>query len=299
MIRRISSSQTGCVELSVYCLPVINGKLPSLRPSEQKVARFIMENPHDIVDMSSMQLGKAAGVSESTVVKCSQSLGFEGFVQLKLALARDLATAPPPSSAFGEVEPDDKADVVIGKVFHANAMALSDTVKVLDAEQLEKAARLIAEARSITFFGMGASGVVALDAKQKFMRIGVGAEYELDPHIQLTRVSLLGPADVVVGISHSGETSEVIEVLRLARGVGVPTVCVTNHPNSLAAQQGDVVLLTSAAEGGLRGGALASRIAQLSVVDCLFVLVAMSRYDDAMTCLIKTKQAVSARKGRS
>ncbi len=281
--------------MSHYCLPLIRAKLPSLRPSEKKVAEFIMGNPDDVVDMSSIQLGTAAGVSESTVVKCSQRIGFDGFVQLKLALARDLAAAPP--TAFGEVEPGDEADLVINKVLHANSMALSDTGKVLDPEQLEKAADLIAGATSTAFFGMGASGVVALDAKQKFMRIGILAECELDPHMQLTRVSLLGPTDVVVVVSHSGETADAIEVLRLARDVGASTICITNHPHSSVAQYAQVVLLTSAAESSMRGGALASRIAQLSVVDCLFVFVAMSRYEDSMTCLIKTKQAVSIKKG--
>ena len=283
--------------MSLYCLPLIRGRLPSLRPSEQKVARFIMDNPQSVVNMSSVELGSSAGVSESTVIKCSQRLGFDGFVQLKLALARDLAVAP--TTAFGEVEQGDDAEVVIQKVFHANSRALSDTSKVLDPRQLSAAAALISKARAVSFFGMGASAVVALDAKQKFMRIGILAECEVDPHLQLTRVSLLGPDDVVAAISYSGETVDTLEVLRLARQVGAHTVCITNHPSSNAAEHSDVVLVASAAESGLRGGALASRIAQLSVVDCLFVLVAMDRYDDAMTCLVKTRQAVAGRKGRS
>ncbi|HAI86836.1 MAG TPA: RpiR family transcriptional regulator [Firmicutes bacterium] len=283
--------------MSLYCLPLIRGRLPGLRPSEQKVARFIMGNPEDVVNMSSVELGSAAGVSESTVIKCSQRLGFEGFVQLKLALARDLAVAP--TTAFGEVEQGDAPDIVIQKIFNANSAALSDTSKVLDPEQLGEAAALVSQARSVSLFGMGASGIVALDAKQKLIRIGVLAECELDPHLQLTRVSLLGPTDVVVGISYSGETIDTLEVLRLAKEVGARTICITNHPGSSAAQRSDVVLVASAAESSLRGGALASRIAQLSVVDCLFVLVAISRYEDAMTCLVKTKRAVAARKGGS
>ena len=126
--------------MSLYCLPLIRGRLPGLRPSEQKVARFIMGNPEDVVNMSSVELGSAAGVSESTVIKCSQRLGFEGFVQLKLALARDLAVAP--TTAFGEVEQGDAPDIVIQKIFNANSAALSDTSKVLDPEQLGEAAAL-------------------------------------------------------------------------------------------------------------------------------------------------------------
>jgi len=281
--------------LSLYCLPLIRGKLPSLRPSEQKVARYIMEHPHDVVGMSSMQLGAEAGVSESTVVKCSQSLGFEGFVQLKLALARDLAAST--STAFGLVEVDDEPDVIMQKVFNTNAVALSDTMKVLDPERLRQAAGLMAEAGTVSFFGMGASGIVALDAKQKLMRIGISAECELDPHLMLTRVALMREGDVLVALSHSGETSDVVEVIGLARSMGVHTVCITNHPDSTAAKLSDIVLLTSASESSMRGGATASRIAQLSIIDCLFVLVAMTRYDEAMGCLVKTRQAVSGRKG--
>lgn len=281
--------------LSLDRLPLIRGKLPSLRPSEQKVARYIMEHPHDVVGMSSMQLGAEAGVSESTVVKCSQSLGFEGFVQLKLALARDLAAST--STAFGLVEVDDEPDVIMQKVFNTNAVALSDTMKVLDPERLRQAAGLMAEAGTVSFFGMGASGIVALDAKQKLMRIGISAECELDPHLMLTRVALMREGDVLVALSHSGETSDVVEVIGLARSMGVHTVCITNHPDSTAAKLSDIVLLTSASESSMRGGATASRIAQLSIIDCLFVLVAMTRYDEAMGCLVKTRQAVSGRKG--
>lgn len=281
--------------MSSYCLPLIGGKLPSLRLSERKVAEFIMDHPSEVVNMSSLQLGAEAGVSESTVVKCSQSLGFDGFVQLKLALARDLAGSA--ATAFGAVEPDDGPDVVMQKVFNASATALSDTMKVLNPGKLGAAAAMIEQAGAVSFFGMGASGIVALDAKQKLMRIGISAECELDPHLELTRVSLMQPNDVVVALSHSGETSDVVDVLRLAGDVGVHTVCITNYPDSSAARLAEVVLLTSAAESSLRGGALASRIAQLSIVDCLFVLVAMARHDDAMTCLVKTRQAVSGRKG--
>ena len=281
--------------LSLYCLPLIRGKLPSLRPSEQKVARYIMEHPHDVVGMSSMQLGAEAGVSESTVVKCSQSLGFEGFVQLKLALARVRAAAT--ATAVGLVEVDDEPDVIMQKVFNTNAVALSDTMKVLDPERLRLAAGLMAEAGTVSFFGMGASGIVALDAKQKLMRSGISAECELDPHLMLTRVALMREGDVLVALSHSGETSDVVEVIGLARSMGVHTVCITNHPDSTAAKLSDIVLLTSASESSMRGGATASRIAQLSIIDCLFVLVAMTRYDEAMGCLVKTRQAVSGRKG--
>ena len=153
-----------------YCIPLIRGRYPSLARSEKKVARYILSNPADVVNMSSIQLGSEVGVSESTVVKCCQRLGFEGFSHLKMALVRDLATTP--ASAFGEVEPDDDINTIKEKLFQANAQALSDTLKVLDAKELEKAVEIIEGARKLGFFGVGASGMVAHDAQSKFMRIG-------------------------------------------------------------------------------------------------------------------------------
>ncbi len=276
------------------CLPFIRALYPSLRPAERKVADFILSHPTEVAAMSSVELAHRAGVSDSTVIKCSQHLGFEGFSQLKLALVRELATIP--VSAFGEVTPEDSVQEIKDKVFHSNAQALTDTAKVLDHTELERAAAKILEARRVDFFGVGASGIVALDAQLKFMRIGIDSGCYPDSHVQATRAALLLPDDVAVVITHSGQTRDAVEVLQLARKAGAATICITNYPTSPAARLSDIVLLTSAQETDLRSGALGSRLAQLTVVDCLFMAVAIRRHEQAMEYLTRTRAALAGRK---
>lgn len=276
------------------CLPRIRAVYPALRPAEQKVADIILSQPAEVSTISSVELARRAGVSDATVVKCSQNLGFDGFTQLKLALVRELATAP--EGAFGEVTPTDTTAEIKEKVFHSNIQALMDTVKVLDDGELQKAVNAISNARRVDFFGVGASGVVAADAQLKFMRIGVDCGCYPDGHTQATRAALLSSDDVAVVITNSGQTQDAIEVLRLAREAGAGTICITNYPRSSAARLAQIVLLTSAHETALRSGALGSRLAQLSVIDCLFMAVAIRDYDQSMSSLARTRAAVSNRK---
>lgn len=276
------------------CLPFVRVHYPSLRPSERRVADYILSNPAEVTGLTSVELARRAGVSDATVVKCSQHLGFAGFAQLKLALVRELATAP--AGAFGEVTPKDSVAEIKDKVFHSNAQALTDTAKVLDPVELERAVHLILKARRIDFFGVGASGVVALDAQLKFMRIGLDCGCYPDGHVQATRAALLKPGDVAVVITHSGRTRDAVDVLELARQARASTICVTKYPSSPAARLADVVLLTSARETDLRSGALGSRLAQLTVVDCLFLAVAIRRHEQAMDYLTRTRAAVAGRK---
>ncbi|HOK70059.1 MAG TPA: MurR/RpiR family transcriptional regulator [Bacillota bacterium] len=278
-----------------YCLVTIRGRYPSLAPAEQKVAFFILEHPESAAEMTSVQLAAAAGVSESTVVKCCQRLGFTGFSQFKLALVRELATSR--EGAFGEVEPGDDVPAICDKIFTATLQAVEDTAKVLDPSEVARAAEAIHRARRLFFFGVGSSGVVAQDTQLKFMRIGMTAFSYLDTHAQLTQAALLNPEDVAVVITYSGRTREAMDVIDLARECGACTVCITNFPTSPAAVGSDIVLCTTAHEAtGLRGGAMTSRLTQLAVIDCLFTAVAMKESDEAMELLMKTVDALASRK---
>lgn len=278
-----------------YCLAILRGGYSSLAPAEQKVAFFILDHPESAADMTSVQLAAAIGVSESTVVKCCQRLGFTGFSQLKLALVRELATSR--EGAFGKVEPGDGVPTICDKIFTATLQAVEDTAKVLDPDAVALAADAIHAAKRTFFFGVGSSAIVAQDAQLKFMRVGMSAFCYLDTHAQLTQAALLGPEDVAVVITYSGRTREAADVIDLARKGGARTICITSFPTSPAAEGSDIVLCTTAHEATrLRGGAMTSRLTQLAVIDCLFTAVAMKESDEAMESLMKTVDALASRK---
>jgi DNA-binding MurR/RpiR family transcriptional regulator len=151
-------------------------------------------------------------------------------------------------------------------------------------------------ARRVDIYGVAASGFVALDFQQKLHRIGRVAFAWTDPHIALTSAALLTPADVAVAISHSGATKDTIDALKLAQRNGATTVALTNFPRSPLAKLGDHVLTTAARETTFRSGATASRLAQLTVVDCVFVGVAQRTFDTTQQALEVTHEAVADRR---
>ncbi len=273
----------------------IRGLYPSLRPAERRVADYVLANPAAVVRTSSTELGERTGTSDATVVKFSQRLGFRGYQDFKIALAGEAAAAGE-AEVFGEVERDDPPAVVRDKVFAADINALTDTRKVLDPGELARAVEAMLGAAQICFYGVGASGLVALDAQQKFMRIGLVCHAYADTHLQATQAALLGPGDVAVGISHSGQTKDTLEVMQLAKENGAMTIALTNFPRSALARTAEVKLLTSVRETTFRSGALASRLAQLTVIDTLFMAVAVRKHDQALERLDRTRRAVAGRR---
>lgn len=266
---------------------------PTLRPAERRVADEILENPDQVVHLSITELAKQAGVSDATVVKFCKRLGYKGFQEFKILLAQDVVVKPEP--IYGEVEPGNDVRTIKDKIFQANITALQDTAQVLSVEALETAVKAIGAAKEIHFYGLGASGIVALDAEQKFSRIGLRASAFVDPHMQVTRAVLLKPGDVVIGLSYSGETLEIVEALQAARNVGALTIAITNYSASTVADQADLVLLTSSQENIFRSGAISSRIAQLSTIDTLFIAVALVDYGRSQEAIEKTRKILAER----
>ncbi|MGE5549474.1 MAG: MurR/RpiR family transcriptional regulator [Bacteroidota bacterium] len=272
----------------------IRGLYPSLRPSERRVADYVLANAGAVILLSSTELGERTGTSDATVVKFSQRLGFRGYQEFKIALAGEVSGPAP--EVFGEVEPTDGLATLRDKVFAANIEALHDTRKVLDPGALEQAVQAILEARQVCFYGVGASGLVALDAQQKFMRVGVICHAYGDSHLQATQAALLEKGDVAVAISHSGQTKDTLEVVRIAKENGALTIALTNFSRSPLACLADLKLLTSTRESTFRSGAIASRLAQLSVIDVLFTAVAVKRYERSLNFLDRTRKAVAGRR---
>ena len=273
------------------CLLRIRAIMPGLKPSEKKVAQCMIENPEKVVDMSVTELSRASGTSDSTVVKFSQKLGYSGFQELKIRLARELPLFHP--QIHGDITHGDDLESIKIKIFRANERAISDTCRAINSNELDRAVNALATAQRIIFFGSGASGIVALDAEQKFLRIGKECHGFNDAHMAAVVASLCDNTTAVVGISHSGATRDTVRVLEVAKQAQAVTICLTNFLNSPITSAADIVLLTSVQESDFRSGAIASRVAQLSVLDVLFVAVAQKQYETTMRCLQITREAVA------
>ena len=267
---------------------------PSLSPAEDRVAERVLADPRGTAAMTISELATAATTSETTVLRFSKRLGLSGYPRLRLALAEESARPRALPASQTDISAGDSIDDVIRKIALSDASAVEETAEQLDRDTLAETAKTIARAVRVDIYGSGASAVVAADLQQKLHRIGCLAFAWSDPHIALTSAALLGPRDIAIGISHSGTTRETIESIARAKANGARTVAITNFPLSPLAKAVDLVLTTAARETTLRSGATASRIAALTVVDCLYIVVAQRNLRSTRKAVKSTRDAVSA-----
>jgi DNA-binding MurR/RpiR family transcriptional regulator len=267
---------------------------PTLSSAEGRVADKVLADPRAAAGLTISQLAGAADTSETTVLRFCKRLGLPGYPRLRLGLAEESAQPRSLPTAVSDINAEDSVDDVIRKIAFNDASAVEETALQLDREALTAAAQAIAVCGRVDIYGVGASAVVGLDLQQKLHRIGCLAFAWNDPHIALTSAALLTERDVAIGVSHSGATRETNESLALAKERGATTVAITNFPLSPLAQAADLLLTTAARETPLRSGATASRIAALTVVDCLYVSVARTDLSSATRAVRTTRDAVAS-----
>src|SRR5690625_4613258 len=272
-------------------LVMLKEMLPKLPPSERKIASYIIANPSEVLSLTANELGKRSLTSSAAVIRLCKSLNLKGFQELKLRLAGDLRK--PVTEGFLDIEPDESISSIIEKTTNNSIHTLRETEELLSREELHKAVEVLKKARRIHFIGVGASSIIAQDAQQKFLRIDKAAFAFADMHMATTSVANVEKNDVVVGISFSGQTPEVAKIMEIANKHQAHTISITKYGRSIVSEQADIQLYSSATkEPTFRSGATLSRMAQLHVVDILFMCVASSQFKDTVTHLETTRKAV-------
>jgi DNA-binding MurR/RpiR family transcriptional regulator len=215
---------------------------------------------------------------------------------MKLRIAMDFIA--PMDKIHEGISSSDTAANIVSKTFQGTIEALQSTEKLLDEEEFIRAAKAILAAKHIYVFGLGSSSPVATDIAHKFLRCGLYCHAYTDNHFQIIVSCSLTPDDVVIGVSHSGNSRDVVEALRFAKKQGASTICLTNYGKSPITNEdvSDIKLFTSSVETKYRVHGLASRIAQLAIADALFVYVSMKRGEKAIHNFEKVDQGLSAKK---
>ncbi|WP_425807758.1 MurR/RpiR family transcriptional regulator [Desulfitobacterium sp. Sab5] len=276
------------------CLPRLRGILPSLTSAEGRVANYILENSQQIIHLSITELAELAQCAEATIFRLCKRLGYGGYQAFKISLASELVE--PLANIHQEITQKDSLSTIAAKVFHSNIEALQDTLKLIHEESLEKAVKALHEAERIEFYGLGGSAPVAMDAYHKFVRVGIPCIALTDPHLQVISARLLSPKGVAFGISHSGSNKDIVESLKAAREAGALTICLTNYPKAPVTKVSDICLISSSRESHFRSEAMSSRIAQLSIIDTLFVGVSLLRQDMVLDNLQKIREVISRKR---
>jgi RpiR family carbohydrate utilization transcriptional regulator len=264
--------------------------LDDLRNSEKKVALVVLESPDKVIYQSISELAENAGTSEPTVLRFCRALGFRGYHELKIQLAQDLV--PEVKNIHEDVTAEDDPATLVRKVLNTNALAIADTRETLDPALVERAIRILARAERIEFIGFGGSAAVAMDAYHKFFRIGIPCGWQDDPHMQAMSAALMSRRCVVVAISHSGSSKDIMETLEIAKHAGATTIAIVSHRRAPVAALADIALCVHTRETGFKPEPMSSRIVHLCVIDVLAVGVALRRSEDFVASVQKTRKAL-------
>jgi RpiR family carbohydrate utilization transcriptional regulator len=254
----------------------LRGLYPSLKTALRKVADVILRQPEMAIYASVNEVAAVSAVSEATVMRFCRILGFKGFQDFKIALAREMVI---PSPRFHEDVGGEGEDevAIVRQVFQTNGVALQDTLEILDIEAMKDAAQLLLTAGQIMVAGVGGSGPAVAYGGNRFLLLGLKAYLCTDFYLMLMAASMLSRGDVVLAISNLGTTREIVETVGIARERGARVICITNNSLSPLARICNPVLVTASREVTLPEDAVASLMCQIAILDALCALIAQTR----------------------
>jgi RpiR family carbohydrate utilization transcriptional regulator len=252
----------------------LRGLYPSLKTALRKVADVILRQPEMAIYASVNEVAALAAVSEATVMRFCRILGFKGFQDFKIALAREMVIPSP--RLHEEVAGEDEA-ALVRTVFQTSGAALQDTLEILEIGAMKEAAQLLLQARQVMVIGVGGSGPAVAYAGNRFLLLGLKVSMYTDFYLMLMAVSQLSRQDVVLAISNLGTTREILETVGIAREKGARVMCITNNSLSPLARACSPALVTASREMTLPEEAVASLVCQISLLDALFALMTRAK----------------------
>ncbi|CAG9001498.1 MAG: HTH-type transcriptional regulator HexR [Candidatus Celerinatantimonas neptuna] len=247
-------------------LEKITKNIDSFSKSERKVAEVIIASPQTAIHSSIATLAKMADVSEPTVNRFCRRLDTKGFPDFKLHLAQSLANGTPYVNRH--VEEDDGPEAYTAKIFESSIACLEAAKNSLDPVAINRAVDVLTQAKRISFCGLGASASVAQDALNKFFRFNVPVTSFSDVVMMRMSCILSTDEDVVVLISHTGRTKELVDIAKLARENDATVIAMTAKGSPLAAQC-HLLLSMDVPEDTDVYMPMASRLAQMALIDVL------------------------------
>lgn len=259
---------------------------PNLAPSDVRVLDVVMSRPHDVLEWTVSQVAAAVGSSTSTVVRACQSLGFRGFQDLKLALARDIAIRGEDDLTHASgLDPTSPARELLEQILYGSAQALRDAVTTVDPEAIETAIDRLASANRVLIVGNGTSSGPAYDAAYRLNALGLWVSAPRDALGQHVGAVQLNADDIALVLSHTGSTRETLLAAQAAAERSAFVIAITSFTRSPLEELAAVTLVAGGPDQGFRLEAMSSRIAHLAVLDTLFVGVALRRGTSAAAAL--------------
>lgn len=262
----------------------------------KSIAQYVIASPHKVTQLSIADLSEEVNAGEASVIRFCRQLGYKGFQNFKMELAIELAMNDSDDNSTlleAEIQKTDDAHTIGLKLQGTISTVLSETLNLLDMEQMERVVEALHTCNCAYIFGVGASGLTAEEMKHKLMRIGLRVDALTNNHFMYMQAALLKVGDVAIGISHSGHSPETAHALDLARQAGATTVALTHNLGSPLSKVADITLINGNRQGRLQGDSIGTKTAQLFVLDLIYTLLVQRDPEAARANKLRTMDALS------
>lgn len=270
----------------------IEQNLNRLSEAERKIGEYILEHPELVPNMTTKDLSKNSGVSESSIVRFCKSIGIGSFKSFKLELVKDITLTGMNLTDFDILQKRDEPYDLFQKVTYVNKAAIEATPASLDRKEFEKAVDILSYADKLMFYGVGGSSTAAIDAYYKFTKLGYQCTTNHDFHFLLSAIPYLTEKSVFFAISMSGKTKDVLELSRFAKSQGATVIAITNIDKSPLYKEADIRLCTPVVEQDFRIGSIPSRMTQLTIIDSLYLSIFHSKGEKVIDKYHKARNEV-------
>jgi DNA-binding MurR/RpiR family transcriptional regulator len=270
-------------------------KYHTLSVIQKKIADYVLSHTSEVILLSISDLAAKCQTSETTVMRFLRKLDYDSYQLFRVKVAQEIPHDYL-ESVYGEITDGDSVQTTIDKVIAATTHSIKDLHQLVTAKSIKKTVGLMKAARQIIFVGVGSSSFIAFDAYHKFLRLGMHVTASGDSHIMSMMASLATDKDVIVAVSHSGESRDILECVKRAKKNKAGVIAFTSYRNSSITRYSDIVLLSSANETKYRSDALVSRILQMVIVDMLYVAMVLEMGAGAVESINRSRLAVAGKK---
>lgn len=271
----------------------------TLSDRQRIIADYLLQHTSQIEAMTISVLANSCDTTVTTVMRFINKLGYQSYRTFHMDLLKELTSTLEPTvqeDGYQNIIQSDTMEQIKCKVARSASAAIFDLPKMLHTQELEEAAELLFNANHILFYGVGGSNIIAMDAYQKFMRLGFSVYCDANSHFALVRSIRMTSSDVLLLISHKGESREVLECAVNAKESGGKTIAITSYPKSTLSKLADITLLSSTYSSHFYTDAMVSRLIQLTILDMLFVGVSLRMGNQSTQQISLSRHALKASK---
>ncbi|MDU8037772.1 MAG: MurR/RpiR family transcriptional regulator, partial [Streptococcus sp.] len=251
--------------------------------SDKILIEYIKNNIEDVFYKPISQIAKESNIGEATITRFSKKMGFSGLQDFKVTLAQEISSLSKNRNIINSnIENNEPVIDTAKKLLATNISTLESTVDIINGSEIHKSAQLIINAKRIYFIGIGYSGIIAQDSNYKFMRIGLNCLSFDSSHTMIMMASIMQKGDLVIAISHSGETEEIIKTVEMAKQNEVDIISITKKKESSLKSTSDIHLEYISEETLLETGSISSKLAQIFLIDLIYTQVVKEKFNEVL-----------------